>query len=71
MKYEIINRFKRNTLIRYLANAVLLPLRFMDFFKVLEARVVLRYLNIKHNESVLDIACGCGEISIDMFIPHI
>lgn len=65
-KYGVLIGYINNRFFRFLVRKVFFPCYFMSFFKVIEARTVLEYLNVSNNETVGDIACGCGELSIQI-----
>lgn len=65
-KYGLLHRYMNNAFFRFLVRKVFFPCHFMSFFKVIEARTVLEYLNPINNETIGDIACGCGEQSIQI-----
>ncbi len=41
-------------------------LRYLNFAKVIEARIISEFLDLKEGECVCDIACGTGEHSVKM-----
>ena len=63
-KYGVLYRYRTNPIFRLLVRKLFSPWHFMNFFKAMEARVVLEYLNVSSDEKICDVACGCGEHSV-------
>lgn len=59
----VVYRWIRNPVFRLLLRAVVIPCRFMNFAKVMEASIVSRYLAATDGDRILDIGCGFGEYS--------
>ena len=65
-KVNVSYKYIKTPLIRFFLKYILINLFAMNFFKILESRIIFRYLNPKNNEKICDVACGCGEYSIKL-----
>lgn len=63
---NLLLKYINNPFFKFLLRKVFIPCYFMNFIKVIESKIVFRYLDINSNDRICDIACGCGEQSIKM-----
>lgn len=62
-KINISYKYIENPLFRFFLTHIFVKFFFMNFFKIIESRIIFRYLDPKNNEKICDVACGCGEYS--------
>jgi ubiquinone/menaquinone biosynthesis C-methylase UbiE len=62
-RVDVVRRWLRNPLLRFLLSKVIIPCDFMSFSKVIEVGIVFRYLGPVSGEKILDVGCGLGEQS--------
>lgn len=61
VKVTILNRCISIPIFRRIIRKVFIPSHFFYFTKMIEARMLFKYLNTPDKSKICDIACGCGE----------
>ena len=62
-KVDLSYKYIENPIFRFFLTRIFVKFFFMNFFKIIESKIIFRYLNPKSNEKICDVACGCGEYS--------
>lgn len=65
-KVDICYTHIKNPIFRFFLKHILINLSFLNFFKIIEQKMIFRFLSPKNNEKICDVACGCGEYSIKL-----
>lgn len=65
-KVNLISKYIDNPFFRFLFRNIFYPFHFFDFRKLIESKIVFNYLDLKKNDVVCDIGCGCGEYYLKM-----